>query len=83
MKFTFPGRDPGGISKAGNTGFHFVTVMLLIFILLTPPASAAVISGDTHLRVEVGEITPNPARPGEDLLIKSILKIPETSLLKM
>ncbi len=69
MKFTFPGRDPG-ISKAGNTGFHFVTVMLLIFILLTSPASAAVISGDTHLRVEVGEITPNPARPGEDLLIK-------------
>ena len=69
MKFTFSGKDPG-ISKAGNKGFHFVTVMLLIFILLTSPASAAVISGDTHLRVEVGEITPNPARPGEDLLIK-------------
>ena len=29
-----------------------------------------VVYGNTHLGVEVSEITPNPARPGEDLLIK-------------
>lgn len=50
--------------------FHFVAVALLIIVLLISPASAVVVSGDTHLRVEVAEITPNPARPGEDLLIK-------------
>ena len=58
-----------------NTGLHFVAlilliVSLLIVSLLTAPASAVVVSGDTHLQVEVAEITPNPARPGEDLLIK-------------
>ena len=30
----------------------------------------SVVYGNTHLVVEVSEITPNPARPGEDLLIK-------------
>lgn len=30
----------------------------------------SVVYGSTHLVVEVSEITPNPARPGEDLLIK-------------
>ena len=61
--------------KTGNTKFHFVSMVLLIASLLiisilTAPVSAAVISGDTHLQVEVAEITPNPARPGEDLTIK-------------
>lgn len=69
MKFTFQGKTPG-IMKTGNTKFCFVSVVLLIVTLLTAPVSAAVISGDTHLQVEVAEITPNPARPGEDLLIK-------------
>jgi hypothetical protein len=69
MNFTFSGKDPE-IIKTGNTRICFVSTILLVVILLTSPASAAVISGNTHLRVEVAEITPNPARPGEDLLIK-------------
>lgn len=50
--------------------FCFVAAILMITALLTPTASAAVVSGNTHLEVYVSEITPNPARPGEDLLIK-------------
>lgn len=69
MKFTFPGKDPG-IKKTGNTGLYIVAVVLLTTALLISPASAVVISGNTHLRVEVSEITPNPVRPGEDFLIK-------------
>jgi len=69
MKFTFQGKDQGTVNK-GNTKFSFVVMALIITAFLTTPASAVVISGDTHLRVEVAEITPNPARPGEDLLIK-------------
>ena len=42
----------------------------MITVFLTGPASAVVVSGNTHLGVEVSEINPNPARPGEDLLIK-------------
>jgi hypothetical protein len=44
--------------------------LLAIVILLTNPTSAVVVSGNTHIGVEVSEISPNPARPGEDLLIK-------------
>ena len=50
--------------------FCFVAAILMITTLLTSTASAAVVSGNTHLEVYVSEITPNPARPGEDLLIK-------------
>ena len=50
--------------------FCFVAAILMITTLLTSSASAAVVSGNTHLEVYVSEITPNPARPGEDLLIK-------------
>ncbi|KKH49761.1 COG1361 S-layer family protein [Methanosarcina sp. 1.H.A.2.2] len=50
--------------------FHFIAAILIITALLTPTASAGVVSGNTHLEVYVSEITPNPARPGEDLLIK-------------
>lgn len=32
--------------------------------------TGTVLYGNTHLVVEVSDITPNPARPGEDLLIK-------------
>jgi len=75
MKFTISGKGPAETIETGNTQSHFVAmilliVSLLIVSLLIAPASAAVISGDTHLQVEIAEITPNPARPGEDLLIK-------------
>ncbi len=50
--------------------FCFFVAILMIITLLTSSASAAVVSGNTHLEVSVSEITPNPARPGEDLLIK-------------
>lgn len=56
--------------KTGNKKLFFVPMLLLMVTLLVSPASAIVVSGDTHLQVEVAEITPNPARPGEDLLIK-------------
>jgi hypothetical protein len=44
--------------------------LLMIVILLTNPASAIVVSGNNHLELEVSSISPNPAKPGEDLLIK-------------
>ena len=50
--------------------FPFIAAVLMISTLLTGTSSAVVVSGNTHLGVEVSEITPNPARPGEDLLIK-------------
>ncbi|HII79513.1 MAG TPA: hypothetical protein HA261_03730 [Methanosarcina sp.] len=68
MKFTFLGKS--GIMKTGYSKLLFVSMALLIFTFLANPASAVVVSGNTHLQVEVSEITPNPARPGEDLLIK-------------
>ena len=49
---------------------RFLISLLMIVILSTNPTSAIVVSGNTHLGVEVSEISPNPARPGEDLLIK-------------
>lgn len=69
MKFTFSGKDPR-IMKTGYSKLLFISMALLIVTSLADPASAVVVSGDTHLQVEVSEITPNPARPGEDLLIK-------------
>lgn len=72
MKFTFSGRNTGAV-KTGVKISRFIVALLVIATLINliiAPASAVVVSGDTHLQVEVSEITPNPARPGEDLLIK-------------
>lgn len=52
------------------SSLRFTVVLLMITVFLTGSASAVVVSGSTHLGVEVSEINPNPARPGEDLLIK-------------
>ncbi|RXA21768.1 hypothetical protein EQO05_00530 [Methanosarcina sp. MSH10X1] len=49
---------------------RFTVALLMISIFLTGPTSAVVVSGNTQLGVEVSEITPNPASPGEDLLIR-------------
>ena len=56
--------------RSSASFFHFLLALLMITIFLTDPASAVVVSGSTHLGVEVSEINPNPARPGEDMLIK-------------
>jgi hypothetical protein len=53
---------------------RFAVAVLMITVFLTGPTSAAVVSGSTHLEVEVSEITPNPARPGEDLLIRTSIQ---------
>uniref|UniRef100_Q468Y1 Uncharacterized protein n=1 Tax=Methanosarcina barkeri (strain Fusaro / DSM 804) TaxID=269797 RepID=Q468Y1_METBF len=58
------------IDKISASFLHFVLALLMITFFLTGPASAVVVSGNTHLGVDVSEINPNPARPGEDLLIK-------------
>jgi len=66
-------KTSSGSNKAPVAAFRFTAAVLmitLILALIAAPASATVISGDTRLEVEVAEITPNPARPGEDLLIK-------------
>lgn len=55
-----------------------ILAVLITVSLMTGMASAVAVSnnsevvvyGNTHLGVEVSDITPNPARPGEDLLIK-------------
>ncbi|MGB9929528.1 MAG: COG1361 S-layer family protein [Methanosarcina sp.] len=77
MKYTCPKENfCTGIRKNKRANrtlaatFSFVIVMLMIFALFTITASEFVISGNTRLGVEVSEITPNPARPGEDVLIK-------------
>lgn len=61
-------------NTASAVVFRFVAAVLIISALLaataTAASSATVISGDTNLNIEVSEISPNPARPGEDLLIK-------------
>lgn len=67
--------NPGSIikilaNKCSALSLHFLVALLMITIFLTGPASAVVVSGNTHLVVDVSEINPNPARPGEDLLIK-------------
>lgn len=56
--------------KCSASTLRFAVALLTITIFLTGPASAVVVSGSTHLGVDVSEINPNPARPGEDLLIK-------------
>jgi hypothetical protein len=58
------------IDQISAVSLHFTTAVFMITIFLTIPASAVVVSGNTQLGVEVSEITPNPARPGEDLLIR-------------
>ncbi|WP_255361886.1 COG1361 S-layer family protein [Methanosarcina sp. A14] len=58
------------IDRISASFLHFVLALLMITVFLTGPASAVVVSGNTHLGVDVSEINPNPARPGEDLLIK-------------
>ena len=77
MKSTHQEKNPRAVKKrciktdpASAAAFRFIAAILMITALLTPTASAAVVSGNTHLEVYVSEITPNPARPGEDLLIK-------------
>ena len=79
MKFTFPGRDPG-ISKAGNTGFHFVTVMLLIFmfigfIQLTQSTQMQAIKQQNELlKVEITELQKKQRIQQQDIdLIEKIL----------
>ncbi len=56
--------------RMSAAALRFAVAVLIITIFLTGPTSAVVVSGSTHLGVEISEITPNPARPGEDLLIK-------------
>lgn len=56
--------------RMSAASLRFAAAVLMITVFLTDPTSAVVVSGNTHLGVEVSEITPNPARPGEDLLIK-------------
>ncbi|HII00908.1 TPA: hypothetical protein HA351_04405 [Methanosarcinaceae archaeon] len=66
-------RTKTGSNKAPAATLRFTAAVLMITVILAliaAPASATVISGDTRLEIEVAEITPNPARPGEDLLIR-------------
>lgn len=77
MKFAYPDKNPDArekihkkINRPLAAAFSFIVAVLMITTLLTSPTSAVVVSGSTHLGVEASEITPNPARPGEDLLIK-------------
>ncbi|MBN2488777.1 MAG: COG1361 S-layer family protein [Methanosarcinaceae archaeon] len=58
-----------GLKACEAAAFRFLAAVLVIISLLTATASADVVSGDTSLKIEVSEIAPNPARPGEDLLI--------------
>lgn len=72
MKFTNPNKKQRVVKQSTDCLLtsRFLISLLVVVILLTNPTSAVVVSGNTHLGVEVSEITPNPARPGEDLLIK-------------
>jgi hypothetical protein len=71
------------MNKIPAVTFPFIVAVLIMIAFLMGITSAFVASaaissgntgtvvyGNTHLGVEVSEITPNPARPGEDLLIK-------------
>ncbi|ALK06786.1 MAG: S-layer domain protein [Methanosarcina sp. 795] len=58
------------VNKTQASALRFAVAVLIISVFLTGSASAVVVSGSTQLGVEVSEITPNPARPGEDLLIR-------------
>ncbi|HWR25253.1 MAG TPA: COG1361 S-layer family protein, partial [Methanosarcina sp.] len=70
-------------NRLSPAAFPVITVLLIMVTFLTSPTSAVASSpatvpgnseivayGNTNLGVEVSGITPNPARPGEDLLIK-------------
>lgn len=85
MKLAYPGKNPGfreiknkTIDKIPAVAFPFIAAVLMITALLTsttsavavPENSKVVVYGNIHLGVEVSGITPNPARPGGDLLIK-------------
>lgn len=76
MKSAYPEINSRAVNqRSQDTGkFHvascLLAFMLITILLLTPISSAVVVSGNTHLEIYVSEITPNPARPGEDLLIK-------------
>jgi hypothetical protein len=77
MKFTHPETNFRAVKKKSKkTGtartsiFNLIAAMLMITILLTPISSASVVSGNTRLEVYISEITPNPARPGEDFILK-------------
>lgn len=85
MKLACPGKNPGfreiknkTIDKIPAVAFPFIAAVLMITALLTsttsavavPENSKVVVYGNIHLGVEVSGITPNPARPGGDLLIK-------------
>lgn len=58
------------VNRVQASALRFAIAVLMISVILTGPVSAVVVSGSTQLGVEVSEITPNPARPGEDLLIR-------------
>lgn len=58
-----------GLNVYEAATIRFLAAVLIITSLLTATVSADVVSGDTSLKVEVSEISPNPARPGEDLLV--------------
>jgi hypothetical protein len=70
------------IDKIPAVAFSFIAALLTIAFLTSITSAVAssatgvsensdvVVYGNTHLGVEVSGITPNPARPGEDLLIK-------------
>jgi len=72
MKYTNPNKKQRVVKQSTDCllASRFLISLLVVVILLTNPTSAVVVSGNTHLGVEVSEISPNPARPGEDLLIK-------------
>lgn len=75
MKSISPQKIHGALQKpAGSaTAFRSASAALVtsaLLVLLAGPVSAGVVFGDTNLNIEVSEITPNPARPGEDLLIR-------------
>lgn len=71
MRFTNPNKKQQVVKQSTDClASRLLISLLAIVILLTNPTSAVVVSGNTHLGVEVSGISPNPARPGEDLLIK-------------
>jgi hypothetical protein len=77
MKLSHPEKNSSSLNKINKRTnqisaalFSSFFALLIISTLLTGTGSAVVVSGNTQLVVEVSEITPSPARPGEDLLLK-------------
>lgn len=58
------------VNRVQASALRFAVALLMISVILAGTTSAVVVSGSTQLGIEVSEITPNPARPGEDLLIR-------------